>query len=58
MNEVLKGNRTYLVTAAGFVTGFGIVLNAFVTGDMTNVTEGVLLMFTSAAQFFQRAATK
>ena len=58
MNEVLKGNRTYLVTAAGFVTGLGMVLNALATGDTTHVAEGALLMFTSAGQFFQRAATK
>ena len=58
MNDLLKGNRTYLVTAAGFVTGFGIVLNAFASGDMTHVAEGALLMFTSAGQFFQRKATK
>ena len=58
MNDLLKGNRTYLVTAAGLVTGLGMVLNALVTGDMSHVAEGALLMFTSAGQFFQRAAAK
>jgi len=57
MNSMLKGNRTYLVTAAGFITGLGMALNALATGDMSTIGEAVLLMFTSAAQFFQRAST-
>lgn len=54
---MIKGYRTYLVAAAGFLTGAGMVLNSVITKDSTNLSEGILLTFTSAAQFFQRAAT-
>ena len=54
---MLQGYRTYLVSASGCFTGAAIVLNAVVNNDYTYLGEGVILMFTSAAQFFQRAAT-
>lgn len=53
---MLKGYRTYLASASGFVTGAGMVLNALVTKDYSNLGEGLVLMFVSASQFFQRAA--
>ena len=54
---MLQGYRTYLVSASGCFTGVAVVLNAVVNNDYTYLGEGLVLMFTSAAQFFQRAAT-
>ena len=54
---MLKGYRTYLVAASGCFTGVAMVLNAVINKDFAHLGEGLVLMFTSAAQFFQRAAT-
>lgn len=54
---MLKGYRTYLVSASGFFTGVAMIMSALVNAQYEHVGEGIILMFTSAAQFYQRAAT-
>lgn len=53
----MEGYRTYAVSAAGVLTGLGMLVSALATGNHENVSEGLMLMFVSGAQFFQRKAT-
>ena len=52
----MEGYRTYAVSAAGVLTGLGMLVSALATGDHAHITEGLTLMFVSGAQFFQRKA--
>ena len=53
---MLKGYRTYLVSASGFFTGVAMIMDALVNAKYDHIGEGIVLVFTSAAQFYQRAA--
>lgn len=54
---MLIGYRTYIAGIGGMLTGAGVMVNCFVTGDFSNFGEGASVFFISAAQVFQRAAT-
>ena len=53
----MEGYRTYAVSAAGVLTGLGMFVSALATGNHASLGEGLMLMFVSGAQFFQRKAT-
>ena len=53
---MLKGYRTYIAAIGGVLTGLGLIANAVVNGDYSNVGEALTMIFVSAAQGFQRAA--
>lgn len=53
----MEGYRTYAVSIAGVLSGLGMLVSALATGNHANVSDGLMLMFVSGAQFFQRKAT-
>lgn len=54
---MLKGYRTYIAAIGGVLTGLGLIANAIINSDYSNVGEALTMIFVSAAQGFQRAAT-